>query len=1013
MSNNLCKLGLGLILSPFILLSSNAIAAAKPTASVSWSPSTVESGQSSTLTWNSSNATSCNMNGATRGTSGSWVGTNRTRTQTTTLYCTGPGGTSSTVRATLTVKQPTPPPTASISWSPSTVSYGKSSTLNWSSTNATSCKMNGANRSTSGSWVGTNRTRTQTTSLYCTGPGGTSTTVSSTLTVLPPPPKPTVSLRWSSPTINYGGESTLIWNSTNATSCVMSGSPRSTSGDWLATNRTRSQTTTFYCTGPGGTSNTVSATLTVLPPPKPTAHVSWDPATVDRNEDSTLTWSSTNATSCVMNGATRSTSGNWIGKNRTVTQTTSLYCTGPGGTSETVTSTLTVIQPPPPQINIQWVPSTIMEGDQVILQWNSEYSTSCLLDDGADRKNVDEGLVGQISYSNVEENRTAVLNCSGLAGETAQESVSLTVIPKITLPSLSVSYSDGKLVGSSTDANSTNPVDISVWFSKTPYNNSNKVHAGVVPATNGNFEFAIPAQYLDGTYDVRVFAMDIDKNGERTDEFNYQLLTVPNALPQVSASFDQQEITLGDTVTLDWTSVNTQSCEVEGEGSNASLTFTPTELGSFTKTVVCQGVGNLSASSSTTVEVGLGPVPVLHANMGDYTISGKVSDPDSSASKEVNLWFSPIPFNINNAVLADTLHTSSSYQYVIPQQYRNGSYDLMVEALDIDKSGNKTGQSNSLIINIDEPGEAVRALRETFRQACEFGRTEPIVGYHEFTSAHALGQYTGCKSFDASLLRLFYPTSAAPNFTVLTISAPEANSVLRLPNINYQSSRFADNSVAIHLTDMIDTTVEVSFIQNFKTGVLIENAHNNNFEIRTLDNNQVNLKLINSDDNTFFGGSYTHWSKDPLLWGYNALELESANKNQWIGTNMENSTGIMPIQVTGDDNIFFNVRWENVNSVGFNGSKNLIFFGQHGVKLNIGPKFWTVPAEDRACAIDKLHFAQGVYPDSGSDKSWSKDAVYTLFNKLYWSERGYIPNNCPQVEAYWHEDNEYNPNSSN
>lgn len=76
-----------------------------------------------------------------------------------------------------------PKPTASLSWSPSSVAYGGSSTLSWSSTNATSCTLNGATKATSGSWVGTNRVATQTSSLYCDGAGGRSSTVSATLTV--------------------------------------------------------------------------------------------------------------------------------------------------------------------------------------------------------------------------------------------------------------------------------------------------------------------------------------------------------------------------------------------------------------------------------------------------------------------------------------------------------------------------------------------------------------------------------------------------------------------------------------------------------------------------------------------------------------------------------------------------------------------------------------------------------------------------------------------------------------
>ena len=107
---------------------------------------------------------------------------------------------------------PTPAPTASISWNPSTVDYGGSSTLSWSSTNATGCTLDGVTRATAGSQVETNRTATQTSRLYCTGPGGTSDTDSATLTVgsapqitIVPSPSPNgnYTVSWSAPATPY------------------------------------------------------------------------------------------------------------------------------------------------------------------------------------------------------------------------------------------------------------------------------------------------------------------------------------------------------------------------------------------------------------------------------------------------------------------------------------------------------------------------------------------------------------------------------------------------------------------------------------------------------------------------------------------------------------------------------------------------------------------------------------------------------------------------------------------
>ena len=104
----------------------------------------------------------------------------------------------------------TPVPTASISWDPSTVDYGGSSTLTWSSTDATSCTLNGNTRATSGSWA-TTQLRTRTDRLVCTGPGGTSDTESATLTV-----NPTVPDAPAKPRVNPGDQRVLAGDESDA-----------------------------------------------------------------------------------------------------------------------------------------------------------------------------------------------------------------------------------------------------------------------------------------------------------------------------------------------------------------------------------------------------------------------------------------------------------------------------------------------------------------------------------------------------------------------------------------------------------------------------------------------------------------------------------------------------------------------------------------------------------------------------------------------------------------------------
>jgi hypothetical protein len=157
-----------------------------------------------------------------------------------------------------------PPATVSISANPASIQSGASSTLTWTSTNATACSIDqgiGA-VNTSGSTT-LSPTTTTTYTITATGAGGTAT-ASATITV-GPPPAPTVSLSANPASIQPGGSATLTWTSTNATSCTIDqgiGNVPVTGSVAI----TPSATTTYTITaiGPGGTA-TANVTVTVLP----------------------------------------------------------------------------------------------------------------------------------------------------------------------------------------------------------------------------------------------------------------------------------------------------------------------------------------------------------------------------------------------------------------------------------------------------------------------------------------------------------------------------------------------------------------------------------------------------------------------------------------------------------------------------------------------------------------------------------------------------------------------------
>jgi hypothetical protein len=110
-----------------------------PTVTLTAAPTTVQSGAKSTLTWTSTNATSCTASQGWTGsvaTSGSESTAALTASTSYTLTCTGSGGMAA---ASATVTVTAPAPTVTLTANATTLASGAALKLTWSSTNATSC----------------------------------------------------------------------------------------------------------------------------------------------------------------------------------------------------------------------------------------------------------------------------------------------------------------------------------------------------------------------------------------------------------------------------------------------------------------------------------------------------------------------------------------------------------------------------------------------------------------------------------------------------------------------------------------------------------------------------------------------------------------------------------------------------------------------------------------------------------------------------------------------------------
>jgi hypothetical protein len=264
-------------------------------------PNAVSVGDPVALSWSTSNASTCAATGGS-GTDG-WnnsvpitangvpVGPIAVSGSVTyTLTCSGPSGPSGPTSTTVTVGALAPPASINnFSASPGSIQAGQSTTLSWSSTNATSCSAIGG--AGSDGWNGTQLVSssgiavgpigaagTYTYTLSCTGPGGSSGPRSVTVTATAAPTGPpviTLSAN-NAPTaqIQPGSSFTLKWSTTNAATCSATGGTgsdgwtggRAISSSGISTGPIVTPgvyTYSLSCSGPGG-SSTQSVQVTVI-----------------------------------------------------------------------------------------------------------------------------------------------------------------------------------------------------------------------------------------------------------------------------------------------------------------------------------------------------------------------------------------------------------------------------------------------------------------------------------------------------------------------------------------------------------------------------------------------------------------------------------------------------------------------------------------------------------------------------------------------------------------------------
>ncbi len=580
-----------------------------PTISLSASPTSITAGQSTTLTWSSTNATSCTA-------SNGWTGTKTTSgTQsvspavatTYSLTCTGTGGSATksvVVPVTITT---TPVPTITFSASPASISAGQSATLTWSSSDATSCTASGGwsgTKTTSGS-ESVSPTSNTNYALTCTGTGGSAN--QSAAVSVTTAPAPTVTLSASLTSITAGQSSTLTWSSTNATSCTASNGwtgTKTTSGT-QSVSPTATTTYTLTCAGNGGSATksvTVSIGTVTLPPTQKFAVGDTVQTTANLNVRGTaggtlLGQQPLGALGKVLAGPVAAGDGIWWNVD---------YVNAPDGWSFEGYLVKSTVTPPPgntPTVTLSASPTSITAGQSSTLTWSSTNATSCT---------ASNGWTGIKTTSGTQSVSPAVattysLTCTGTGGSASQS------------VSVSVSSSNNKfIIGDSvqTTANlNVRGTPAGTILGQQPLRALGKVIGGPMTVQSAN--------ELSTWWNIDY--------ANAPDGWSFEpyliksTVSPPPGTPTVNLSANPTSVTAGSTSTLAWSSTNATSCTASNGWTGTKTTsgtqsVSPTATTTYTLT--CTGSAG-SATQSVIVNVGTvtNPLPTVTLSASPTSIT--------------------------------------------------------------------------------------------------------------------------------------------------------------------------------------------------------------------------------------------------------------------------------------------------------------------------------------------------------------------------------------------------------
>ena len=444
---------------------------------------------------------------------------------------------------------------------------------------------------------------------------------------------PAVSIA-AKPNIMYAGDSsTIVWEATNSPSSCTAG------GDWSGTKpgtgslntgnlaTVKTFTYTLTCKNTSGTSQTVSAQLTVkpLPPNSPVVYInSNQTGPILPGTSVTLSWKTENTPSnCTASGAW-SGSKSVSGGSQTISGLTiikeyvfTISCSYETG-SITDSTTVRII-PSPPSVSLTVNPASIHSGSSSTISWSATNSpTSCYATSSNGSWTGTKSASGSVSTGPMAAGGyTYSLSCTNAGGTGYANNVPLTVgtVPKpvVTISANPISVTSGgssNLTWSAT--NSPTSCTASGRWSGTKAS-SGTASTGSLATSATPYTYTLSCTNAGGT-------------GSATTGVTATSGTAASP-PVVSISASPSSIGTGSSSTLTWSATNSPtSCTASGNASwtgaksanGSQSTGVMTTAGTYTFTLSCN---NSAGSGSKSVSITVIAKPTVSVSVSPSTIT--------------------------------------------------------------------------------------------------------------------------------------------------------------------------------------------------------------------------------------------------------------------------------------------------------------------------------------------------------------------------------------------------------